>query len=253
MASSESNVYTAEINYENAKDNFKILLGISLDEDVMVLPNTEITTVNVDAAKAVEYALQQRMELRQHQITLEQDLFSIIRAKSENEFQGSISARIGLDALGDKPGNMYSNPTDNEQIGISLNIPIFDWGSRKARVKSSELAMESDQINLDEEKKNITLEVRQICRNLPTLIRQIEIKQKNIENAEHTYEINLEKYRNGNLTGMELQQYQNQLTTAKQEYTNAIIEYKIELLNLKIQTLWDFETNQSYLPVDLLK
>ena len=107
--------------------------------------------------------------------------------------------------------------------------------------------------NLDEEKKSITLEVRQICRNLPTLIRQIEIKQKNIENAEHTYEINLEKYRNGNLTGMELQQYQNQLTTAKQEYTNAIIDYKLELLNLKIQTLWDFETNQSYLPVDLLK
>lgn len=253
LATSESAVYTAEINYENAKDNFKILLGIDLNEDVMVLPNTEITTVNVDATQAVDYALKQRMELRQHQITLEQDLFSIIRAKSENEFKGSITARIGLDALGDKPGNMYSNPTDNEQIGISLNIPIFDWGSRKARVRSSELAMESDRINLDEEKKNITLEVRQICRNLPTLIRQIEIKRQNIENAEHTYEINLEKYRNGNLTGMELQQYQNQLTSAKQEYTNAIIDYKIELLNLKIQTLWDFETNQSYLPVDLLK
>ena len=46
LATSESAVYTAEINYENAKDNFKILLGIDLNEDVMVLPNTEITTVN---------------------------------------------------------------------------------------------------------------------------------------------------------------------------------------------------------------
>ena len=105
----------------------------------------------------------------------------------------------------------------------------------------------------EEEKKNIILEVRQICRNLPTLIRQIEIKKKSIENAEHTYEINLEKYRNGNLTGMDLQQYQTQLTNAKQEYTNAIISYKLELLNLKIQTLWDFENNKSYLPVELLK
>ena len=40
---------------------------------------------------------------------------------------------------------------------------------------------------------------------------------------------------------------------AKTEYTNSIIQYKIELLNLKIQTLWDFQTNTSYLPVDLLK
>ena len=46
---------------------------------------------------------------------------------------------------------------------------------------------------------------------------------KSIENAERTYEINLEKYRNGNLTGMDLQQFQNQLTTAKQDYTSAIM------------------------------
>lgn len=253
MATSESSVYSAEINYENAKDNFKQLLGMSLDEDIMVLPNTDITTVSINTENAVKYALEQRMEIRQKQITLDQDIFNIIRAKSDNEFKGSISARIGLDALGGKINNMYDNPTDNEQIGISLNIPIFDWGAKKASVKSSEIAMESHQIDMDEEKKSITLEVRQICRNLPTLIRQIEIKKKSIENAEHTYEINLEKYRNGNLTGMELQQYQTQLTSAKQEYTNAIISYKLELLNLKIQTLWDFESDQSYLPVDLLK
>ncbi len=253
MATSESSVYSAEINYENAKDNFKILLGMPLDEDVMVLPNTGINTIEVNSNDAVRYALEQRMEIRQKQITLEEDVFNIIRAKAENEFKGSISARIGLDALAGKIKNMYDSPTDNEQIGISLNIPIFDWGAKKARVKSSELAMESNQIDLDEQKKNITLEVRQICRNLPTLVRQIDIKKKSIENAEHTYEINLEKYRTGNLTGMELQQYQTQLTNAKQEYTNALISYKLELLNLKIQTLWDFENNKSYLPVDLLK
>ena len=152
-----------------------------------------------------------------------------------------------------KVKNMYDKPTDNEEVGVTLTIPIFDWGAKKAKVKSSQLAMESDEISLEEQKKEIVIDVRQICRNLPTLIRQIEIKKKSIENAERTYEINLEKYRNGNLTGMDLQQFQNQLTTAKQDYTSAIISYKIELLNLKIQTLWDFETHKSYLPVDLLK
>ena len=253
LATSESSVYSAEIDYENSKDNFKLLLGISLDEDIMVLPNTDIVTVNVNSDDATKYALEQRMELRQKQITLEQDVFNIIRAKAENEFKGNLSARIAMDALSGKVKNLYDNPTDNEQIGISLTIPIFDWGAKKAKVKSSQLAMESNQIDMDEEKKNITIGVRQICRNLPILIRQIEIKKKSIENAEHSYEINLEKYRNGTLTGMELQQYQTQLTNAKQAYTNAVISYKLEVLNLKIQTLWDFESNKSYLPVDLLK
>lgn len=38
--------------------------------------------------------------------------------------------------------------------------------------------MESDEISLEEQKKEIVIDVRQICRNLPTLIRQIEIKKK---------------------------------------------------------------------------
>lgn len=253
LATSESSVYTAEINYENAKDNFKLLLGVSLDEDIAVLPNTEVESITVNTEEAVKHGLDQRMELRQKQITLERDVFSIIRAKAENEFKGNISARVGLNALGDKVGNMYDNPTDNEQIGVSLTIPIFDWGAKKARVQSSKLAMESDEVDMSEQKKEITINIRQICRNLPTLINQINIKKKSIENAERTYEINLEKYRNGNLTGMELQQYQTQLTSAKQEYTNAIISYKLELLNLKVQTLWDYTTNKSYLPLEAKK
>lgn len=253
LATSESSVYSQEIAYENAKDNFKLLLGVSLDADIMVLPNTEVTPITVNTDDAVKYGLTQRMELRQKQITLEQDVFSIIRAKAENEFKGSISARVGLDALGKKVSNIYDNPTDNEQVGITLTIPLFDWGAKKARVKSSELAMESNDIDLEEQKKEITISIRQICRNLPTLIQQINIKKKSIENAERTYDINMEKYRNGNLTGMELQQYQTQLTSAKQAYTNAIISYKLEVLNLKTQTLWDFETNQAYLPLDMTK
>ena len=202
-----------------------MLLGVSLDEDIAVLPNTEVESITVNTEEAVKHGLDQRMELRQKQITLERDVFSIIRAKAENEFKGNISARVGLNALGDKVGNMYDNPTDNEQIGVSLTIPIFDWGAKKARVQSSKLAMESDEVDMSEQKKEITINIRQICRNLPTLINQINIKKKSIENAERTYEINLEKYRNGNLTGMELQQYQTQLTSAKQEYTNAIISW----------------------------
>ena len=253
LATSESTVYSQEINYENAKDNFKLLLGISLDEDIAVLPNTDVNSITVNTNDAVKYGLDQRMELRQKQITLERDLFAIVRAKADNEFKGNLSARVGLDALGGKINNMYDNPTDNEQVGVTLTIPIFDWGARKARVKSSQLAMDSDQIDLNEQKKDITINIRQICRNLPTLINQIEIKRKSIKNAELTYDINLEKYRTGSLTGIELQQYQKQLTDAKQAYTNAIISYKLELLNLKIQTLWNFETDKSYLPADLLK
>lgn len=156
LANSESTVYSKEISFENAKDNFKLLLGMSLDEDIAILFDNNIPTVDVNINDAVKYALDQRMEIRQKQITLEQDVFSIIRTKAESEFKGDLSVRVGMDALAGKVKNMYDKPTDNEEIGVTLTIPIFDWGAKKAKVKSSQLAMESDEISLEEQKKRLS-------------------------------------------------------------------------------------------------
>ena len=156
LANSESTVYSKEISFENAKDNFKLLLGMSLDEDIAILFDNNIPTVDVNINDAVKYALDQRMEIRQKQITLEQDVFSIIRTKAESEFKGDLSVRVGMDALAGKVKNMYDKPTDNEEVGVTLTIPIFDWGAKKAKVKSSQLAMESDEISLEEQKKRLS-------------------------------------------------------------------------------------------------
>ena len=94
LANSESTVYSKEISFENAKDNFKLLLGMSLDEDIAILFDNNIPTVDVNINDAVKYALDQRMEIRQKQITLEQDVFSIIRTKAESEFKGDLSVRL---------------------------------------------------------------------------------------------------------------------------------------------------------------
>lgn len=244
LAKAEASLNSRLIDLEDAKDRFKLSIGMPLDQDFVLLPNTVILPVKVNTDEAVHYGLTRRMEIRQQQITVEKDMFGLIRAKSENEFKGNVTARIGLDALGGKIRGMYDNPTDNEEIGISLTIPIFDWGAKRARVKSTQLGIEATQLNFDEEQKTIALDIRQICRRLPVLLSQVDIQKKSVENAERTYTIQSEKYRNGNLSGMELQQYQSQLTQAQQAYTNAIISYKLELLNLKIQTLWDFENNR---------
>ena len=90
---------------------------------------------------------------------------------------------------------------------------------------------------------------RKVYRNLLNLRNQIEIARQNVTNAQLTYDLNLEKYKNGDLTGMDLNIYQNQLSEKQLTYTNSLISYKLELLNLKIQTLYDFEKKVSVTPV----
>jgi len=45
--------------------------------------------------------------------------------------------------------------------------------------------------------------------------------------------------------------YQTQLSQNKIAYSQALINYKIELLNMKIQSLYDFEKGEKILPNEL--
>jgi outer membrane protein len=253
LATTKSDFENKQVAFENAKDDFKILIGIDLYDDIIVIPNISVDTVKVDISYAIDHGLANRMELRQSQITIETSQFDLIQTKALNEFKGDLGLSIGLS--GDNPslGDIYSKPTDNQNISLSLTIPLWDWGEKKSRIKASEAAIESNQIDLTSEQNNIILSIRQSYRNLINLQNQIEIAQTSVKNAQLTYDLNLEKYKNGDLTGMDLNIYQNQLSQNKLNYTNSLISYKLELLNLKIQTLYDFEKKQAVIPVTTLK
>lgn len=249
LSTTRSDFENKQVSLENAMDEFKILIGMSLYDDIVVLPNIDVDTVKVDISFAIDRGLENRMELRQRAIAIESSQFDLIRTKALNEFKGSLGLSVGLFGDNEKFGDVYANPTDNESVSLSLTIPLWDWGEKKSRIKATEASIETSRINLEEEQNNIILSIRQVYRNLSNLRNQIGIARQSVTNAQMTYDLNLERYKNGDLTGMDLNIYQNQLSEKQLAYTNALISYKLELLNLKIQTLYDFEKNEPVTPV----
>jgi outer membrane protein len=249
LATTRSDFENKQVSLENAKDDFKLLIGMSLYEDLIVLPNINVDTVSVDISFAIDQGLASRMELRQRKIDIESNQFDLIQTKALNEFRGSLGLSLGLFGDNEKFKDVYSNPTNNETVSLSLTVPLWDWGERKSRIKATEANIKIADISLEEQQNNIILDIRRVYRNLLNLQNQIEIARQSVTNAQLTYDLNLEKYKNGDLTGMDLNIYQNQLSEKQLSYTNSLISYKLELLNLKIQTLYDFEKKQAVTPV----
>jgi len=254
LATTRSDFENKQVSLENAKDDFKLLVGMSLYEDLIVIPNISVDTVSVNIAYAIDQGLNNRMELRQHKIDIENSQFDLIQTKAQNEFKGNLGLSIGLFGDNSKFKNVYdkASTTDNEEVSLSLTIPLWDWGKRKSMIKASEASLQTSEVSLEQEKNNIILDIRKVYRNLINLRNQIEIAKQNVTNAQLTYDLNLEKYKNGDLTGMDLNIYQNQLSEKQLTYTNSLISYKLELLNMKIQTLYDFEKKLPVTPVRTL-
>ncbi len=253
FATAKSTLENAQVNLDNNKDLFKQYIGMNIMDEITVMTDVAMNPVVVDVTKAIEYGLNSRMELRQRQISIETSQFDLIRTKAINEFRGDISLSVGIS--GDDPllENIYQNPTNNPRVAVSFNVPLYDWGEKKARIKAQEAVIKTQDLNLDEQKKQITVDIRKVYRNLKNLVNQIEIATQNEKNAQLTYEINLERYANGDLTSMDMNLFQTQLSQKKMSYAQSLIDYKIELLNLKIQSLYDFEKNQPIIPEYMLK
>ena len=251
LASAKSSVESKIVSLENVKDALKRTLGIPLNEDINVIANVVVIPLIVDPSDAIESGLSSRMELRQREIDKELAELGLITTKALNEFKGDLSISLGI--AGDDPnfGRIYGNENTifTPTITVSFNVPIFDWGEKKARIKAQEKAIAITEMDYENSKIDIELNIRQTIRSLNNLRAQIGIEEKKVENAQLTYELNQIRYREGDLTGLQMSQYQVQLSNARMSLVGAQIEYKIELLNLKILTLYDFENDKPIVPV----
>lgn len=250
-ATSKSNLDYAMVDLDNSMDQFKQLIGMPLDETIQISTDIQYIPVLVDLDRAIQNGISQRLELSQRRIDLNNAEFDLIETSATNKFKGEANLSFGFMGNDEVFGRIYDKPTRSPQVGVTFSIPIFDWGERKARMKAAQLKVESRKIDLVELEKDIVINIRKTYRNLQNLTTQIAIAEQNEKNAQLTYEINLERYRNGDLTSIDLERYQNQLSQKKMDLSNALINYKLELLNLKIQSLWDFENNTSFVPLEL--
>lgn len=252
LSTAKSNYYNQLVQLENAKDNFKQLIGLNVYQEFEILADIEVDPVPIDLTAAIDHGLDQRLELRQREIGVANSQFDLIRTKSFNEFYGNISATFGLIGDNQDLSQIYNPATDNQELSLTFTVPIFDWGERKSRIKASEAQIQSQELDFSQERVDIIVNIRAVYRSLQNLLNQIEIAKQGVKNAQLTYEVNVERYKNGDLTGMDLNLYQTQLSEQKLSLTQALIDYKLELLNMKIQTLWDFEQDMSYFPEDII-
>jgi outer membrane protein TolC len=253
LATSKSSRASARVSLESAKDQFKQYIGMDIFEEISVLTDIAVAPIEVDAKMALEHGLASRMELRQRQIQIETSQFDLIAIKSQNEFRGDLALSVGVS--GDNPNlaNVYDKPTKSPHYGITFNVPIFDWGQRAAQIRAQTAVINTQKLNYSNQDIQIKVDIRQTVRNLSNLKDQIAIALQNQQNSQLTYDINQERFKNGDLTSMDLNLFQVQLSNNKMAYAQALINYKLELLNLKIQSLYDFTTNQPVIPAQYLK
>jgi outer membrane protein TolC len=118
----------------------------------------------------------------------------------------------------------------------TLNIPIFNWGAIQSRVRQSEIRERLAQAELSAAQ-------RQVLANLQSFYKEAEASQSELETLRESVDIAAEtlrltnlRYQAGESTVLEVVDAQNTLNTARNNYADGAVRYRVALANLQTLT-----------------
>ena len=242
-----------------AKDQFKLLIGLDLKEEIDLKADMEFEAFIVDMQLAIDEALRNRMEIKEDNLDIELQAIEVKRAKREREFKGNISAYYdftGLSTRGDGTvgqlvGSSFDNMRDrpaNRGIALTVSYPLLDWGRAKNQVRREQVRLKQRELNLDNTKRTIEQEIREIVRSVYEAEKRYRINRRNQEVAIQSYRISQMRFENGDMTSQELSIEQERLSQVQLAYIDSYITYRLSVADLNRKTMYDFEHNRSFLP-----
>lgn len=256
LAEAQNSYEMALFNQESAINSFKDLLGIELTDSVVLKDELKYMVVTVDADKAVEYALKNRTELRERDIAIEQQKMSIRQRKAERMVRGYFDAYV--QKTGTSMGDMnvpYGNTIQtsandfidrpiNYGVGLTVSVPLLDWGENKARVRAAEARQRQNYIAKEELERTIETEIRNSVAQLNNNLKRLQLLEKNVVIAEKSFAITLQRFTDGDIDSQTLALERNRLNSAYRNHLSAYIAYQLSLADIMRKTLYDFEKDE---------
>lgn len=256
LAEAQNNYELSLINQGSNLNEFKQLIGINLNDSVSLSSEFTYDIVIVDPEKAVTLALENRLEIREQEIQIEQTKMNIKQQKSRGMIQSSLNMSLGkygtsnqaistplTNAL-DISYTDFKNRDPDYGIGFTVNVPILDFGENRARVKSAQARLAKNELQKTEIQRNIEREVRNLVADLNSSLKRLQLLEKNVIIAEKSFEITRQRYSDGDIDSQALALERNRLNTAYTSHLSAYIKYQLMLADIMRKTFYDFKRNE---------
>lgn len=167
------------------------------------------------------------------------------KTKKESRFNASISASLGYNQSAYKFKDVYTDPTRQELVSVSVSIPLIDWGVRKGKYNMARndlnvlrISARQDEISLEEE--------------VIMTVNEFNIQQNMISSAEEALDLSILAYEQtrqrfiiGKADINSLTLSRNRQQEAQRNYISALQNYWLSYYKIRKLTLHDFETGFS--------
>ncbi len=127
-------------------------------------------------------------------------------------------------------------PTPGYYIDAVLNIPIWDWGTRRSKLRQAEVKREEAQVLLNATERTLIRNLRGYYEEAQTARQQVELLRRAVDLASESLRLNTLRYQAGEASVLELVDAQTTLIQARNAYDDGMVRYRVAISNLQTLT-----------------
>jgi outer membrane protein TolC len=135
----------------------------------------------------------------------------------------------------------YGSGTVNRQdnlglnYGLTLGFNIFDGFNRRREQKNAKLTIQNRQLQYEQVELSLKADLANIWMAYKNNLKLLNLENENVEAARENYEIAIERYRLGELSGIELREAQNSLLGSEERFLQA--QYNTKLCEISLMQI----------------
>jgi len=154
---------------------------------------------------------------------------------------GGLLPSLSMDYFYGIDSNQFAVRTDGvRNLGYSavasLQVPIFNWGADRSKLKQAELRRDQARIELNHEQRQLLSHLQQFYEEATAARSEMESLAGSAEMAAESLRLTNLRYQAGESTVLEIVDAQNTLTLARNAYDDGQMRYRVALANLQTLT-----------------
>jgi len=217
-------------------------------EDVGIDFTLRDTTIKVDPGLIYEKLLEETlrsntkllMATRNKTVSEYDYKLAVSRSYPYLDLSGNYNYIFGTNSAASYKNQIINGPS----VGLTLGVNIFDGLNVRRQIRNSALEIKNNELKYSEIEQGVRADLISIYYAYSNNLKLITLEEQNLATASENLAIAMERYRLGNLSGLDLREVQKSLLDAKErllqvQYMAKLAEISLNQISGRIMTYFE--------------
>ena len=231
LAMENARLDLAVLVYRDFNENFSIVDDLDLAPALPPLPDVE--TMAARENPTLDAAMQ-ALRAASLDVTIARQAY--LPTLGVDGIYGLEANAIALHSIDRAYLDLGPVPTLGYMVDATLNIPVWDWGVRRSKVRQAELKHEQAAVDLSNTQRTLIRNLQGFYDEAQVARQQVELLRRAVDLATESLRLNTLRYQAGEATILELVDAQTALIQARNAYDDGMVRYRLAIANLQTLT-----------------